>query len=267
MKPTIDKDAFEKLPAALQALYEAAGDGYKLKEEFASYATPDDTSPEALLRAKQHEKDRRKDAEKRAKEAEDKLAAIKAAEDAAKLKGIREGGDLEALEASYKAKIAEAEKAAKAEQARLNAALASATVGRTAAQMAAEISTAPALVEDIIRRRLKAEITEDGTVIERVLDQAGKPSASTLEDLKKEISGREDLKPVIKSHSGKGGGATKTGEKEGSSPIKLSMFTLNGGGVNWTKVSTEEKENPGFLKRFQAALAEAKENGEWPIKK
>lgn len=275
MKPTVTKQEFEKLPAAIQNLYEAAGDDYKLKAEFTAYATarnnPDDDGggddPEAqiarILGAKQHEKALRKAAEDRAAEAERKLKELDDAKEAAKLKGIKDSGDVEALEKSWKQKLAKAQEDAKAETARLNQALGEATVGRTAAAIAAKISTAPNLVEPLIRARLKAEITSDGRVIERVLDATGTPSASSVEDLEKEIACNPELKAVIKGHIAKGGDVRPGGEREGRSPVKLSEFKLKDGGVNWSKVASEEKENPGFLKQFKAVLEEAKAKGEW----
>jgi hypothetical protein len=271
MKPTISKADWAALPAAIQNLYEENGDSYKIKAEFTSYTTarnnPDEDDPEEqiakILGAKQHEKTLRKAAEDRATVAEAALQAIRDKEEAAKLKGIREGGDVAALEKSYKDKLAAAEAAAKEETARLNSALGEATVGRTAAAMAAEISTAPRLVEPLIRARLRPEITADGTVIERVLDAAGQPSAMTVAELKKEICGQEDLKGVIKGHIAKGGDVRPGGEKGGRSLIKLSDFKGKDGLVNWSKVSAKEQEEPGFLAQFKKALVEAKEKGEW----
>jgi hypothetical protein len=277
MKPKIAKDAWKKLPQAVQDMYEESGDNYVLKEEFKQYAStgkgddpdPDDDNPlEAqiakILGAKQHEKTLRKDAEDKLKTAEAALKAITDKEANEKHKAAKESGNVEALEKSWKAKLAAREKELQEEVDRLNSALGEATVGKTSAAMAAEISKAPTLVEPLIRARLKPEILDDGTIIERVLDAAGKPSAMTVDELKAEIAGQPDLKDVIKGHIAKGGDVRPGGDNDkGRSQIKLSDYKGKDGMVLWQKVSDREAEEPGFLAKFKAALKEAKENGEW----
>ncbi len=219
LKLLLDTAGYDALDAALQALYEKKEDGkFHLKVE-------DDNKAE-LMRAKQHEKEKRQAAEAKLAEIEkDKQDALdaktKAEADAAKKKG-----DVEALEASWEAreKAAVAKEAARADKA--EAALNRALKKNVAQAMASDISTAPDLLADKIESRLSVEITTDGDAITRVLDATGKPSALTVADLQKEFVDNPSYAAIIKGSDASGGGA-KGGQGQGGDlgTKKLSEMT------------------------------------------
>lgn len=143
----------------------------------------------------------KKTAAAKAKEAE---AAAQAAKDEA----ARNSGDVEALEASWQAKlnaaIAEKDGAIGA----LQGSVEKLTVGQQATAIAAEMAVqgSASVLERIVRDRLTVEMTENGPLV-RVLDAAGKPSASSIDELKKELAGDEALKPILVGSKASGGGA------------------------------------------------------------
>lgn len=145
-----------------------------------------------------------------AEKGEAKSAAQKAAEEAA-----RKSGDIEALDASWKKK----HEAALHEAESLKGTIGKMTAGQTAQKLAAEI-TIPGSADVLlphIERRLQTELTADGAVV-RVLDKNGKPSAMTVEELKKEIMADKAFAPLIIGSKasgaggvgGKGSGGAKT---------------------------------------------------------
>lgn len=113
---------------------------------------------------------------------EAKAAAEKAALDAAK-----KGGDVEALEKSWSDKLAAREAELTGQLNQYQQMVSGLTVGATASTLAAELFGANAeLMMPHLNRRMTTEIV-DGAPKVRVLDADGKPTALTVEDLKKEI--------------------------------------------------------------------------------
>ena len=123
----------------------------------------------ALKRAKDHEKEQRKIAEKEAKELKEKLDELTAG-------SARKAGDIEALEKSWGEKFSKREaellKEIEGRDGHLNKLL----VDNVAQSLASKISTAPAVILPHIKARLQAEF-QDGAGVTRVLDASGKPSA------------------------------------------------------------------------------------------
>ena len=155
-----------------------------------------------------------------------KSAAQKAAEEAAK-----KSGDVEAIEQSWKEKLA-AETAARDEKiATFQQTISNLTVGSTAQAMAAELAlpgSADVLLPHI-SKRLKVEITETGPIV-RVLDKDGKPSALSIEELKKEIVAEKAFAPLLVGSMASGSGAPgKKGEDDKQAKtIKRSEFDALG---------------------------------------
>ena len=73
-------------------------------------------------------------------------------------------------------------------------------------KIANEISTVPDLMSGAISARLTTEIV-DGKATTRVLDQDGKPSALTVEELKKEFVANEKFSSIIVGSNASGSGA------------------------------------------------------------
>ncbi len=148
-------------------------------------------------------------------------AAAKTAEEAAK-----KSGDIEALEASWKAKL-------EAENAKRDSSLTDyqtmikrMTVGTEAQKMASELAlpgSAEALLPHI-ERRLSVEVA-DGSPIIRVVGSDGKPSALSLQDLKAEIEGNTAFAPLLVGSKASGsGGAGKKGDGGKGKTITRAQF-------------------------------------------
>ena len=132
LKKKITKSEYDKLSDGLKTEYVEDGDGYRLDIE-----GEEDTG--ALKRAKDRESQLRKDAEKRAKEAEDKLALIEG-DDA------RKKGDIDTLEKAWNKKIEDANAAAQLKIDKLSNYTKTSLVDTVALGIATKISNSPALI-------------------------------------------------------------------------------------------------------------------------
>ena len=142
-----------------------------------------------------------------------KAAADKAAQEAAD-EAARKVGDVAALEKSWGEKLAKREAELTALNDSMSGSLKTMLVDNVAQAMASEISVSPTLMMPHIKSRLSVEV-QDGKHITRVLDAAGKPSAATIDDLKKEFIGNEAFSAVIIGSKATGGQAPKTGAQGG----------------------------------------------------
>lgn len=217
LKKLIDKAAFDALSADLQSEYTlGADDKYHLDLE--------DDDAAALKRAKDHEKEKRLAAEEKLRERE--AADEAAAEELrlAKEEAARKAGDVEALETSWREKHEAAVAEAKADGERSRNALKAVFVNKVATEMANAISTVPDLIVDKIKARLDLEIHE-GQPITRVLSADGKPSALSLDELRKEFVDNKSYAAIIKASDAQGGGAGAGGDGDGVPGKKLSEMT------------------------------------------
>tara|TARA_R110000782_G_C14819221_1_gene413874 strand:- start:25145 stop:25888 length:744 start_codon:yes stop_codon:yes gene_type:complete len=158
----------------------------------------------------------KKEATRKAKEAED--AAAKAAEEAA-----RKGGDTEALDKSWQEKYNKREQELQAQIDGLNGSVTNMTVDSVALQMASDLAvegSAKVLLPHI-KARLAVE-QKDGKYVTAVRDAEGKPSASTLDDLKNEISSDPAFAHVVVGSKASGGGAN--GSKKGGGGAVTGSF-------------------------------------------
>ena len=207
MKLTITKDEFEAIDSTLQSEYKEEGEGYTLTVEGL-----EDTG--ALKRAKEHEVSRRKQAEESLKEIKDRLTA-KEDELIEIRKGVIPKDDMDALEKSWKEKLDNQQNDFQQKIQQSESALQSLLVDNVASSMAAEISTVPSLLVPLIKQRLATE-TADGKTNTRVLDAEGKPTALTVEDLKKEFIANEQLFSIMKGSNASGSGAQGSGNGGGA---------------------------------------------------
>lgn len=162
---------------------------------------------------------------------EKKLAEKKAreAEEAARLEReelARKSGNVEELEKSWSEKYTrrEAELNGLLEQERgsLGGQIRDLTVGRTATDIATTLAipgSAKALLPHI-ERRLSVE-QRDGKPTVVVLDQAGKLSATTLDELKAEFMNDPAFGPLIAGSKASGGGAGGAGKGGGAAKGKI----------------------------------------------
>lgn len=142
----------------------------------------------------------RADAKKAADKASDD--ARKATEDAA-----RKSGDVEALEKSWREKLESETKDRDAKLTAYEQMINKMTVGAEAQRMASDLAvpgSADVLLPHI-ERRLTVEV-KDGIPVVRVIDKDGKPSALSIDDLKKEIEGNPAFAPLIIGSKANGSG-------------------------------------------------------------
>lgn len=141
-------------------------------------------------------------------------AAAKAAEEAA-----RKSGDTEALEKSWQEKLGKREAELMAELQARDRWLDEITVEAEANRLASELDFegSAKLLLPLIKPRLKRDV-RDGRPVVAVLDATGKPSASTLDDLKAEFLNDASLARFVKGSSATGGGAA--GAKSGGAAVK-----------------------------------------------
>lgn len=196
LKKKITKEAYGKLNDALKAEYVEDGDEYKLNVE-----GEDDVG--ALKRAKDREVEKRKEATKRAEEAEAKLAELEGND-------ARKKGDIATLEKSWNKKLEDAKSESQAKIDKLTAHTTKTLVDNVALQIANQISTAPALMLPHIRVRLAADFEGDEPKT-RVLDKDGKPSALTPDELGKELAANPDFAAIIRASKASGGAGSKNG--------------------------------------------------------
>ncbi len=163
---------------------------------------------------------------------DEKKAADKArkdAEDQARLEreeNARKSGNVEELERSWSEKYnrREAELNGMLEQERgtLSTQIRDLTVGRTATDIASALAipgSAKALLPHI-ERRLSVE-QRDGKPVVVVLDQQGKLSAATLDELKAEFANDTAFAPLIAGSKASGGGAAGAGGGGGAAKGKI----------------------------------------------
>lgn len=187
-------DSIDGLPADVAALYTKHGDGYRL--------TVDGLPDVPGLKAKNEELlTKRREALDRAQAAEE--AAQLAAEEAA-----RKAGDVVALEASWRDKMAKRETELQAQIDRLGGSVTAMTVDATAFKLASELAVegASEVLLPHIRARLAAE-ERDGQYVTVVRDAAGKPSALSVDEFKKELSNNPAFARVVAGSKASGGDA------------------------------------------------------------
>jgi len=154
-----------------------------------------------------------------------KKAAEKAAQEAA-----RKSGDVEALEKSWQEKLANETKSRDEKLSEYQKMINRMTVGTEAQRMASELAvqgSADALLPHI-ERRLDVEVV-DGHPKVRVLDANGKPSASTLDDLRKEITEAKAFAPLLVGSKASGSGDVGgKGGNQGGKSITRAQFDAMG---------------------------------------
>lgn len=243
LKHKIDEAAFKKLPKDVQAEYKKAdgSEDYVLDVEGL-----EDTG--ALKRAKEHETERRKKAEKDLKDLETKVE--EAQNELSELREAKaKGGDAVAAETKkWEAKLQKREKELADANGALQKALQEQMVNNVAMQVATELAGDNAeILLPHITRRLTAEF-KDGKVATAVLGADGQPSATTVDELKKEVlsSGKYAAVVVASKGSGSGGAAPRRGAGGNPTQKKLSEMTA-------TEEATFAREHPDKYKEMVAA--------------
>ena len=200
-------DSLTGLDESLHSLYEQKDGAYFLK---VSGVVPESdidglkASRDALLAEK-------KEQQRLAQEAEAEKLRIEreALEEAA-----RQKGDWQALEDSYKAKLAEKENEFSSQAETLRKQVYKLTVGDQALKLASEISKSHAI--GIMTPFIEQRLTLDENNNVRVLDLQGKPSAMTIDDLKQEFKVNAMFQDIVVANNSSGGGATGGGQGGGA---------------------------------------------------
>lgn len=215
-------DSIDELDESVKGLYTEKGGKYVLGIE----GLPQPEDVDGLKKKVDELLTEKKEAAKRAKEAEESAARI--AEEAA-----RKSGDTEALEKSWQEKLTKRERELQAQIEAMQGSVTAMTVDNVAAKLASELAlpgSADLLIPHI-KSRLAAE-QRDGRYVTVVKDADGKPSASSIDDLKNEFASNPAFAPVIVGSkatgggaSGGGGGAAKTsGSIAGSKQERIAYF-------------------------------------------
>jgi len=213
MKFKIKKADFDKLNEELQKAYKKLDDDtYQLKLE----ADDDDDLRPELRRANERLKQERETLRQEKEAAEAKLAELEE-------QGNKKKGNIDALEASYKEKIKKIEETKDATIAGLKKQLSTLLVDNVAQAIASEISKKPKVLLPHIKARLEANLEGD-TPSTRVLGSDGKPSAATLDELKKQFVDNEDFADIIigSKASGSGGPGQGGGSRGAKKPSEYS---------------------------------------------
>lgn len=195
-------DSIDGLPDDVKKEYKKEGDKYVLDVD----GIDNHPGVGALKNAMTRAKDERGAAQTEARTAKE---ALQAAND--QLDEMRRGaipkGDVEALEKSWKTKLETATTEANGKITKLTAAVDKNVRQAAAASLAAELFVNPALgLPHVLPRLSVAEEGEDFVV--KVLGADGKPSASTMDDFKKELLQNKDLAPILRGTRASGGGAS-----------------------------------------------------------
>lgn len=215
----ITKDQYNALTAEQKKLWKAAGEEYELvgDTEIAAEAR----------RAKDREKQRADTAETQLAELQTRLTALEG-DDAKKR------GDISAIEKSWNDKLELQKKTAEKTIATLKTQLEKTLIENAIGGVAAEIFTNPKRDARLLSDRVYVDYDGEVPVV-RIRDKDGKPSALTLEDLKKETVDNKDYSDILigsqASGSGgtggnKGGGAAKQ-PKDYSEAERVALFKTN----------------------------------------
>ncbi len=141
------------------------------------------------------------------------------------LDNAKTSGDMEALEQSWKDKYTNRETELTNELTGYQKMISDSTSGQQAVMLAAEMSI-PGSTDVLlphIKNRLTTEI-QDGKPVLRVLNSQGKPSAMSVDDLKKEIESNPAFAPLLIGSLASGGGSITQGGKTTGKTMLRSQF-------------------------------------------
>lgn len=242
LKTKINKDAYDALPDELKAHY---------KEQNGNYILVTDEAEELRTGAAKA-REERDAANRKLEETTAQIEALnekinkieKEKKDAADA-AARQKNDIPALEASWQAKLDEANAEAEKKVTKLTEQLQKLLIDNKAIEIANEISISPKLLIPHIKPRLSAELGTDNPIT-RVLDADGRPSALSLDDLKKEFVANEDFAAIIKGSSANGGGAAGGANGGGAAGKKISEMSE-------AERSALARENPAKFRELAKA--------------
>jgi DNA repair exonuclease SbcCD ATPase subunit len=193
----ITQEQYDSLTAEQKKLWKKDGDGYSL--------IGDTEIAAEMRRAKEREQQKAQELSEELQKLKDKLAELEG-------NNARRTGDIEAIEKSWDGKLKTQKKEYEDKIKKLTQQVEKLLIDDTVTKLATEIFTKPGRDQRLIRERLKVEYDGDTPVV-RVLDKDGKPTALTLDDLKKETCENPDYEDILigSKASGSGGAAGNKG--------------------------------------------------------
>lgn len=222
LKHKIDEAAFKKLDKVIQA-------EYKKGEEDGEYVLDveggEDTG--ALKRAKEHEVEKRKEAQKKLTELQAKLDETNSELETLRTDRAKGGDKVAETEKAWKEKLTKREAELTKQIEATQKALQTQMVDNVALTLSTELAGDNAeLLLPHITKRLTAEI-KDGKAVTRILGPDGEVSALTVDELKKEVLSSGKFSAVIVASKGSGSGGAGQRKGAGGSPTtkKLSEMT------------------------------------------
>lgn len=195
LKRKLDKAVWEKLSDEMKPLYKEKDGAYTLDLEAAS--SEDDDSGE-LRRAHDRLKEDLKAAKKALKDKE-------ALEEDGEVLDAKKKGDIEKLEKSWQGKVDAVTKEKDATILKQSEFIKT-TLLDSAAKDVASIATSPTILMPHVKSRLTVDLDGDVPTI-RVLGKDGKPSAASLDELKKEFVANKEFSTIIVASKASGGAA------------------------------------------------------------
>lgn len=231
MKYKLTKTEFAALSPEVQKEYTLDGETALLKIE-----GEDAPTAEALERANKKleiEKEHRKTAEIKLKEADDR--AVKLQKDLETAGGNKE--EIAKLQKAHADEIEKLRGEREAEAAKAKADRDKALISEEATKFATERFTVPTLIADQVAKRMTVEEV-NGVPVVRVVNADGSPSTASIADLHKEFLDNGEFKSIIKAKAGGGSGATPSGSGSGASRKTLAEMTA-------TEQAAFEREDPG----------------------
>lgn len=126
----------------------------------------------------------------------------------------RKNNNLEAIENSWKEKLALRETELTSQLSQAQAKNYELTVGRQAQELAGELAKPNA--QRLLAKEIKERLTLDENGNIRVLDLQGKPSALTIDELKSQLRADPTYQDIIIINNSTGGGATGGGQGGGA---------------------------------------------------
>lgn len=219
LKRKISKADYEKLSDGLKEVYSEKDGSYFLDME-----KDDDTA--ALIAAKEHEAAKTKAAKEEVAAAKAALKEMQDKVDAMEEASNKKNGNVDALEASYKKRLDTQKAEYEIKLANKDGYIKNALVDNVAQELAAKHFTNPKLILPHIKARLQADMDGDSPVT-RVLDEHGKPSAMTIEDLTNSFVANPDFSAIVIASKANGGGAPHKQNGGGAPNFQTSQSTQN----------------------------------------
>lgn len=201
-------DSLEGLEDSVKSLYEERDGAFHLKLD--GYE-----DPAALKRAKDHEKTARQKAESDLRTLREEFDQLKSELDKNKDDKHRKAGNIAELDASWNQKFEDLKAKHADEVSKLKGQVSKLLVDNVAETMAAELSDAPELLSEIIRKRLVVEEGANGPET-RVLDASGTLSAKTVDELREEFKSNKKYAAIIRGSQASGGGSNGGGNGGGA---------------------------------------------------